>query len=382
MSDSKKAKILVVDDEENILKAVSYILDKEGYSVETAADGDEALRMVNKFGPDLVLLDIMMPKKNGFEVCGAIKENKKTQFIQVVILTALKQKEERIKGIEAGADDFLSKPLDQRELFTRIKSLLRIKFLSDELKESYKKLQDLEEYKANLTGMIVHDMKNILMSSETYLNILSGDTSRFSEMQKEYIETARVNNKDLLSIILNLLDISMIEEGKLKINYEKTDLGEIINRSIKTQKVLAKQNGRIIRMEMNLPREAVLYADKGLVERVTVNLVNNAIKYSNGNNEIVVRAGQDAGANCVEVRVESSGRYIPPEHHKKIFEKFSRSEALGANHKFSKGLGLTFCKMVIEAHNGKIWLESGLNGHNKFCFTLPIGQYPKKLVKL
>ena len=116
MLNLKKAKILVVDDEANIVIALKYILQKEGYDVETARDGEEALSKVEKFNPDIVLLDIMMPKKSGYEVCAALKADKKTQLIPIIMLTALAQKEERIKAIEAGADEFISKPVDQNEL--------------------------------------------------------------------------------------------------------------------------------------------------------------------------------------------------------------------------------------------------------------------------
>jgi DNA-binding response OmpR family regulator len=382
MAELKKAKILVVDDEEHIVKAVKYILESEGYSVDAAVDGEQALAQVEKFGPDLILLDVMMPKKNGYDVCRELKEENKTQLIPIIIVTALKQKEERIKGIEAGADDFISKPIDQKELLTRIKSLLRIKFLNDELKENYQKLQDLEDYKLKLTSLVVHDMKNIITGSMANLSFLAKDARTFSKEQKEFLGGAQASDNDLLNMILNLLDISKMEENKLKINCRDFKLVDIVKSSIMAQEPLAKPDNKRISLEMSLPDNTILCADKALVERVFLNLLNNSIRYSNRDKDIFVKLRQDTAKNCVEVCIESNGHFIPKEYHKKIFEKFGQLEVHGAGQWLSKGLGLTFSKMAIEAHNGEIWFESDLSGHNKFFFTLPLGVKAVKEVKI
>jgi two-component system, sensor histidine kinase and response regulator len=372
MVNSKKAKILIVDDEEHIVKALRYVLENEGFDVETAFDGEETLNMVENSKPDIILLDVMMPKKNGYDVCRILKEDKRTQLIPIVMLTALKQKEERIKGIEAGADDFISKPIDQRELLTRIKSLLRIKSLYDELEENCNKLQSLKIYNESLTDMVVRDMKSILSGAIGNLNLLSTKTEQLNDNQKEYVESTQASNNDLLNIILNLLDIRLLEENKFKINREKIDLEEIVKNSIISQEPLAKLVNKQIVQEMNLPEKTILYADKGLVERVLANLLNNAIKHSEGNSDIIVRAGQGSD-NCLEVCVENNGSYIPKEYHGKVFEKFGQLEVSAVNKRLGKGLGLTFCKLAITAQKGRIWLESDMSGHNKFCFALPIG---------
>jgi DNA-binding response OmpR family regulator len=382
MAELKKAKILVVDDEEHIVKAVKYILEGEGYNVEAAVDGEDALRMVQKFSPDLILLDVMMPKKNGYDVCRELKEENTTQLIPIIIVTALKQKEERIKGIEAGADDFISKPIDQKELLTRIKSLLRIKFLNDELKENYQKLRDLEDYKLKLTGLIVHDMKNIITGSMANLSFLAKDARTFSSEQKEYLDGAQASDNDLLNMILNLLDISKMEENKLMINCREFKLADVIKTAVTAQEPLARSDNKHMLIEMGMTENTVLYADKPLVERVVLNLLNNAIRYSNRDRDILIKLKQDTANNCVEVCIESHGHYIPKEYHKKIFEKFGQLEVHGAGQWLSKGLGLTFAKMAVEAHDGKIWFESELSGHNKFFFTLPLGAKAKKEVKI
>jgi len=138
---STAAKILVVDDTPQNVKLLADLLKAKGYEVTAAADGATALAKLAAETPDLVLLDVMMPGLTGYDVCRKIREEPKTALLPVVLVTALDPQQERVKGIEAGADDFLSKPINQAELFARVKSLLRIKRLQDEVKRWNEELE-------------------------------------------------------------------------------------------------------------------------------------------------------------------------------------------------------------------------------------------------
>lgn len=139
--DSKNSTILVVDDVPINIHLLTTYLSSEGYNIVSAKDGAEAVEKIQMLNPDLVLLDVMMPKLNGFEVCQIIKSNEATNFIPVIIVTALNELEDKIKGMESGADDFITKPFNKLELLTRVRSLLRIKYLHDELKVKVFELQ-------------------------------------------------------------------------------------------------------------------------------------------------------------------------------------------------------------------------------------------------
>ncbi len=141
----RQPKILVVDDISLNVELLRTYLKSSGYAVYEAYDGEEALDMVVKNEPDLILLDIMMPKINGFEVCKRLKSDLKTQFIPIVMVTALQSIEDKVQGIEAGADDFITKPFNKTELLARVKSLLRIKFLHDELEKKIKQLDEAQK---------------------------------------------------------------------------------------------------------------------------------------------------------------------------------------------------------------------------------------------
>ncbi|MFQ5823763.1 MAG: diguanylate cyclase [bacterium] len=150
----KTSTILVVDDVPVNIQLLTAYLSSEGYNVISAKDGVEAIENVQKNCPDLILLDVMMPKMNGFEVCHKIKSNEETNFIPVIMVTALNELEDKIKGMDFGADDFISKPFNKLELLARVRSLLRIKYLNDELKE---KLIELQKTKEKLRQMAITD---------------------------------------------------------------------------------------------------------------------------------------------------------------------------------------------------------------------------------
>jgi len=151
---NSSGRILVVDDVPANVQLLTTYLKTVGYQVIPARDGEEALALVREAKPDLVLLDVMMPKLNGFEVCKRIKSDEATQYIPVIMVTALNDIEDKIKGQEAGADDFISKPFNKLELLTRVKSLLRIKSLHDQLAE---KIAELEIAKERLRQLAITD---------------------------------------------------------------------------------------------------------------------------------------------------------------------------------------------------------------------------------
>lgn len=174
-----KARVLIVDDEKLNIKILKAMLFSEDYKLFVACSGGEAIRLVHDIHPDLILLDVMMPGISGFEVCRQLKQDEKTKTIPIVMLTALREKEHRVKAMEVGADDFLSKPVDNTELVIRIKSLLRIKSYHDELLESYKeiaakneKLVELEKTKDGLFHMIVHDLRKPLGDLLGFIDIM------------------------------------------------------------------------------------------------------------------------------------------------------------------------------------------------------------------
>jgi len=224
---------------------------------------------------------------------------------------------------------------------------------AEELSIAYSKLQELDEFKQGLTNMIVHDLKNPL---GIILNLSE------SRLVKE------AGNK-MLNLIINILDVSKFEEAKMKINYSVFELGQAIEQSIKKTSFVASISG--IKIVEETENNIKVRADYDLIERVFINLLTNAIKYSPKNEKIYISAKNDTNDKFIKITVKDSGSGIPEEFIEKIFDKFTQVTAINSETIRSTGLGLTFCKLAVEAQGGKIGVKSESKKGSTFWFTLP-----------
>ncbi len=374
-----KRTILIVDDEKTNLKLLSAILTPEGYGILTAESGQEALDIVKKEDPDLLLLDIMMPEMDGYEVCRRLKADKQTRIIPVIMVTALTDKKDKIKAAEAGADEFISKPVDRTELKVRVKSLLRIKQYHEELIESFrelevqnKKLRELEHMKEELTHMVIHDIKNSLFEMSFILQLFMKYKKIFNEKQINFLKIGIDNCDHMKAMIQNILDIYKMQEGKFSLNKELTYLDEIINQVCEMFRLSLELNDQNLSVFVDdeLP---VVEIDRIVITRVLSNLLYNAIKHTPRGGDITVRASC-SGDDYLKIEVENDGDTIPPEFRDKIFDRFEQLEIREKGIiSGSCGLGLAFCKMAVETHKGRIWVEDKEDSlGSKFCFVLPV----------
>ncbi|MDO8092957.1 MAG: response regulator [Candidatus Brocadiales bacterium] len=377
--ETNSSKILVVDDNEDNLELLEAFLLPMGYEVIKAYNGREALEMVEQAHPDLILLDVLMPEMGGMEVCRRLKEGGNTRFIPIILVTALKDVNDRIDGIEAGADDFLSKPIDKQELKARIKSLLRIKEMHDKLEESRRNLEatnnellKLGRFKDDLTHLLVHDLKNPLVNiMELVRQTLRYDAENLTERQVEKLCQTRTSAETLLNLIITLLDISKLEEGKMVLNRSSFDMKEAIYFGIREFKVIADELG--IQIEAALPGNTLIVnADYELIQRIILNLLSNAIRHTRRGGSVSISARVNEDKENIITTVSDTGEGIPRQYWDTIFEKFAQVELSEMGLKSDRGLGLTFCKMAIEAHGGKIWVESEVGKGSAFSFTLPL----------
>lgn len=370
MNTEKKYRILCVDDFKRNLTLLEAFLSKQGYDLVFAETGEDALKIVDQGGIDLILLDVLMPGMSGIEVLKQLRSVKKTSLIPVIILTALSEVEDRIEGIKAGCDDYISKPFSQGELIVRVKSLLKMKDMREELENNFKQLKELEVLKENLTAMIVHDMGNPLNEIILQLSFLETELKdKLNDEQKYSMGSAIMASHYIKEMIKDVIDVTRLEEEKLKPEYEEFDMMGVVQEVIDGIQMKAKK------FEMNLSCEilgtaAVVRADRNLIKRVIANLVQNAIKFSNRGGDIVVKINYEQFERNVLVQVKDSGRGIQKENLDKIFDKFFQVQHSDSKH--GTGLGLTFCRLAVEAHNGKIWVESEVSKGSIFNFTIPI----------
>ena len=368
----KKPTLLIVDDEEQNIRLLKAMLMARNFVLLEATQGEEALRIVSATPPDMVLLDVMMPRMDGFEVCRRLKLDEKNRNIPVIMVTALSEKQHRVKAMEVGADDFLSKPVDHTELMVRVKSLLRIKSYHDELFKSYQeiaakneKLEELQKVKDGLSHMIIHDLRNPLTAISTYLQLAAMEKQDLTDSLQSKVDRCLYFCTELDQLIQNLLDINKMEEKEMQLQLEETNLETLINDVF--DHFRADSEERSISLGFCKAEEIPsIPLDKGLMKRVFANLINNALRHTpqGGKIEMKVEFAPDKKHICAAVR--DNGMGLPPEYHQKIFDKFGQVRMKnGKSVVGSSGLGLTFCKMAVEAHGGKIWVES--EGEGKGC---------------
>ena len=367
-------RILVVDDNPANVDLLEAHLVGAGYEVIPAYSGAEALSKVQTDPPDLILLDIMMPGINGFEVCRTLKEGEETRFIPVVMVTVLTEVEDRVRALEVGADDFLSKPVDKNELLARVRSLIRVKRLHDQLEQAKRRVEQqnaelirLQRMRDELVHMMVHDLKNPLSGVFSRLQMLDHyESANMTEWQRRNIRKALQSGQMLLNMITTILDVHRMEEGKLALHLEPVSLRELVDQSI--SEVVGEAEEANVDVPSDIPTVEI---DRSLIRRVLDNLLINAKKYTPRNGEFGVRVRKGEG-DTVVVSVWDTGEGIPKEFHEKIFEKFGQVETQAAGQRIGSGLGLTFCKMAVERHGGTIWVESEVGKGSTFSFTLPV----------
>jgi len=237
------------------------------------------------------------------------------------------------------------------------------------VEDNYKKLQELEGMKDSLTHMIVHDLNNPLATVLGLMYVLKMQfEDKLTEDQKQSMAIAFAAGDELRRMIGNLLDINKMEEGKIKLRYESFSLNAAAAEVVSQMQIIASVDKKTVTLEA-AEKMPPLSADKGLITRVIANLVNNALKYTPPKGSVRVKTSYNKDEKNFYVQVSDTGDGIPKEYLTKIFDKFVQVETKKA--RTGRGLGLTFCKMTVEAHGGKIWVESELGKGSVFTFTLP-----------
>jgi signal transduction histidine kinase len=370
-------RVLVVDDTPANVRLLAGILKIEGFEVETAQSGPEALALLGDplcdVCPDVVLLDVMMPEMDGFEVCARVKESR--PFLPVVMVTALQEAADRVRALEAGADDFLTKPVDEVEVVARVRSLVRVKRQHDDLERANEELRRAEALRDSLTAMLVHDLRTPLTAIIGPLEMLVEGTpaSDPPTPDQELLSIAHQSAHRLLHLVNDILDVGKMESGQMTLERAEVPPARLLTEALQQVTPLAAQKRIDLRQEVEDGATGTVYADEDLLRRVLVNLLGNAVKFTPSGGSVSVVAQPDAdGGHAWRFSVRDTGEGIPEEAFDRIFEKFGQAPGqMAANRRVSTGLGLTFCKMAVEAHGGSIGVESEIGQGSTFWFTVP-----------
>jgi two-component system sensor histidine kinase/response regulator len=369
--------ILVADDIPANVELLLDQLNSLGYETITAVDGPSAVAAAFERYPDLCILDVSMPagdlgvddRSTGFEVCRRIKRDPRTSRIPVIFVTALNDTNDRVRGIEAGGDDFLTKPHNRLVLGARVRSLLKLKAATDALEDSLRKLRELEKVRDDLMKMIVHDLKTPLTSVLATLEMLAeGDFGDVTTSQKAAINDAETRSEDLLGLIDDILEVARIEEADITLSLAPIAPGALLAELVYEwgHRFTQERTTTAVSVADDAP---VFYGDKGLIKRVFSNLIQNAVTHSS--RPVHLELGARRSGQGVLFTVSDNGPGIPPEYHDLIFRKFGQVEMPRSPRTRSSGLGLTFCKLVVERHGGRIWVKSSEGQGSSFYIELP-----------
>ena len=361
-SHSAKSRILVVDDVVQNLQVVGTMLRNEGYDVMPSTSGAQALERVRVRLPDLILLDLMMPEMDGLEVCRRLKSDPATRQLPIIFLTASNEMEHLVKGFEAGAVDYVTKPFNGAELLARVHTHL-------ELKLARERLREMNDEKNEFMGIAAHDLRNPLSAIKGYAEMVMEDAQDLKHRElEENGRRIRDTAARMAEMVQNLLDANRIERGEMNLKLAPTEFTSLLASVVETQRphALAKQQTiHFANESLSVP----VLVDPTVMVQVLENLISNAVKYSPTGNNIFVRLKKLPEAVRCEVQDEGPG--LSAEDQKKLFGKFARLSAKPTGGEHSTGLGLSIVKKMVEAMNGKVWCESELGSGATFVVEFP-----------
>ncbi len=364
----KKPTVLIVDDNANNIKVIAITLRSQNYQLVIATSGKNAIEMVEKTRPDLILLDIMMPGMDGYETCEIIKSKEENRNIPVLFLTALNQKDNIVKGFEVGGVDYITKPFNKEELISRVKTHLELKLTRDELEGTTRHLTELNSLKDKMFSVIGHDLRSPLGSVKMTLEFLSQSASdSCSEEHRSTLDLMVKTTDEVFNLLENLLGWGKSQSGNLSLEPENIELYDLL------ESVYFLNRGHLrmknIQFNLDVDKGLLVHADLNTLKIVFRNLLSNAIKFTPEGGFIQVSSRKIN--EQVQITVRDSGVGIAPENLTRLFEPGTHITTYGTNKESGSGLGLKLCYDFVQRNNGNIDVESDEGKGSSFIVSLP-----------
>ena len=360
----KASQILIVDDTPENIQLLGAILKTNGYQIIVAENGMQVFDAVDRIMPDLILLDIMMPKMDGFEVCRRLKDDEKTKDIPVIFLTAKNEMEDIVNGFNVGAVDYVVKPFQMTELLARVKTHLDLKFYREEVEQ---RVEDIARIKREHEALLRHEMNNQLMPIMGYAQMfIEMENGNLTEEQLRRIQVIFDHSQRLVRVVEGLRDIQSLEDGSIRIKEMDVDLSKMVTRTVEDLAV-GFGHQAIVTIDNQLDT-AVIKADGDMLEGALKNLIKNAIEHVSGLPDRDVLITLRRQKERVMVEIKNGGPPISPERLTRFFEKFNTDRD---QKKDGTGLGTTHAYWVVKAHQGDIDVVSENGLGTVVTVTLP-----------
>jgi signal transduction histidine kinase len=377
-------KVLVADDEPDMLRFIKSQLEKR-YEVLEAVDGNQAVEKAKQYLPDLILLDMMMPEKDGIQACRELKGQVSTQSIPVVLLTARADEDTKYAALEAGASDFLTKPFSNSELHVRVKNLIEshqfqrdlarkksaLEMSLEQLKETEGQLVQNEKMASlgRLSAGIIHEINNPLNYSLQALYMLKGKKDRLPEGDREkFMETLSDISEGLGRVQRIVSDLRTFTHPSTEGGEDWIDLEEVVSHALR---FLSHEMKEGIRVETDLTGGLRILADRNKMIQVFVNLLQNSVdalrekEPQNEVSQISIRGRLEEGS--VRVRIRDNGVGISPKDLDKIYDPFFTTKDVGQG----MGLGLSICFRILQEQGGRITVNSEKGKFTEFLLEFP-----------
>jgi signal transduction histidine kinase/HPt (histidine-containing phosphotransfer) domain-containing protein len=368
-----KPAIFIIDDEASNFDSIQSLLKDEDYTFHYASSGRRAIDRLERFQPDAILLDVMMPDMDGMEVCRLIKASPRWQSIPIIMVTALTEKKDLARCFAAGADDFISKPVDRIELTARLASMLRIKRQYDRLELAKEESELATKAKADFLAVMSHEIRTPINGILGATQLLT--TTNLTPEQQQYLRTAEVSSEILLTVVNDILDFSKIDAGKLTLEQNSIDLNILIQDVC--QSIATKVKAKNLQIDRSIATDLPTYilGDITRLRQILLNLVNNAIKFTE-TGKVTISATmapqQSLESDKVEIlfTVRDTGIGIEADEIGKLFQAFTQANTSTTRKYGGTGLGLAICSRLIELMEGKIWVESQVGIGTAVYFTI------------
>jgi signal transduction histidine kinase len=365
---------------------------RDDYEILTANEGMTGLLLARQRSPEVILLDVMMPGMDGYEVCERLKKEPETKEIPVLFLTGARDVHSEIKGLRLGATDFVSKPINAAALKARVTNQINLRRAQDELlrltalkykddiaavtkeAEAQDRIKSMElQMKDEFLSHISHEFRTPLASIYAFVTLISDRLAgEISEQQEEYLGIIRMNVAQMKSMVDDLLETTRIRTGRLTLRLQSVWVPEAVQYAIQTLERAA--SAKSIQITARIGEEVgAAYADKTRMQQLLVILLENAVKFTPvyGSIETVVRI-LDGDANFLLVEVFDTGCGIAAESIENIFERLYQVNSSDTAGRVGLGLGLHIAKELVEKQGGRIWVESELEKGSCFRFTVPV----------
>ena len=361
---SNDAWILIVDDDPIVRSLMRDALEDEGFSVVEAEDGVEACRVCEERLPVLLVVDVVMPQMDGFELCRELRNRPATKDVPILIATGLDDLHSVAKAYDAGATDFIAKPLNWLILNHRIRYMLRAARAFNELRQNQERLRTAKEEAEAANRAKSEFLTNMSHELRTPLNAIIGFSSMMRDqlagpLGTQYLDYTKIiveSGTHLLAIINDILDVARAETGRLKLSEEEVDIADIVSLSAGMIRTLAEKAEVECSFEVadDLP---LFWGDPTKMRQILINLLTNAIKFTPAGGEVRLTAKQEQNG-AINFLIKDTGIGIPADKMAIALAPFGQVDSSLARRYDGVGLGLPLTKRLLELHNGTLEIIS------------------------